>query len=443
MKNPFKKMFARDGYRTFTASTVAGSRVLNPLGQTDILDPRDIELLYRDHGFVRKVIDVPLEDAMRNWRGWNGDEEQNRAIERIERLFDIEAFITEGTRMARLYGGCAIFISVTGQGDVDQPLDPSLVTEDTFKYLQIVPKSMFNINTVDTRFGSPTHGEPLEYKINITSNISSTGQEAENTEAGTTLTESAVVHRDRLIILKGDTHPVALGQPTIDSFWGYSALQALNTALRDLAHSEATIAALMTQAQTPTLGIPGLAKALFKGETTEAAIATDVARIQDAAQLLSMIPLDSEYELKLNEVDFAHYQDMVQVFRTSLSGQTGIPQTKLFGVSPAGLNPNGGSQRKDYQDLVRGIQTTKIQPAIKILDDIIVAAAGLTGITTETQEELKYEWLPLETPTDEERSDAFLARLEALTRARALNVISEQEAQEEYIKIRPDVTQNS
>jgi phage-related protein (TIGR01555 family) len=63
-----------------------------------------------------------------------------------------------------------------------------------------------------------------------------------------------------------------------------------------------------------------------------------------------------------------------------LSGSTGIPVTRLFGRSPAGLNATGESDLTNYYDLVEATQRNRLMPAIRRLVNLICAWKGIKKV---------------------------------------------------------------
>jgi phage-related protein (TIGR01555 family) len=54
-----------------------------------------------------------------------------------------------------------------------------------------------------------------------------------------------------------------------------------------------------------------------------------------------------------------------------LSADTGYPITRLFGVSPGGMNATGESDMRNYYDNVRSVQSTDLKPVLLYILRII------------------------------------------------------------------------
>jgi phage-related protein (TIGR01555 family) len=80
-----------------------------------------------------------------------------------------------------------------------------------------------------------------------------------------------------------------------------------------------------------------------------------------------------------------------------VSADTGYPITRLFGVSPGGMNATGESDMRNYYDAVRSEQAAVLQPVLLRLARIISLWLGI--------EEPYIEFVPLQTMNEKERAD--------------------------------------
>ncbi|MDZ7906166.1 MAG: DUF1073 domain-containing protein [Cypionkella sp.] len=92
---------------------------------------------YKASSLIRRAIDLPAEDAAREWREWQGEADQISAIEAEENRLGLQAKVMTAMKRARLFGGSAILI---GTGDVDtaKPLDPKSVKAGGLRYLTLL-----------------------------------------------------------------------------------------------------------------------------------------------------------------------------------------------------------------------------------------------------------------------------------------------------------------
>ena len=72
--------------------------------------------MYRTSAVARNVVDLPAEDATREWREWQADAEQITALEAEEKRLGLQGKTMQNLKRARLFGGAAIYI---GTRDLD------------------------------------------------------------------------------------------------------------------------------------------------------------------------------------------------------------------------------------------------------------------------------------------------------------------------------------
>ena len=90
-----------------------------------------------------------------------------------------------------------------------------------------------------------------------------------------------------------------------------------------------------------------------------------------AKSMINSIMLDKEEEWDRVTASFGgltrHSVGLLQV----VSGAVDIPATRFLGMSPAGLNATGESDIR-YYDKIKADQENKLQPALAILDEVII-----------------------------------------------------------------------
>lgn len=85
--------------------------------------------LYRDNWVVQNVVDLMVDDMLREWYKLRGvGPEYMDELEKVERITKIKERLKTGLSWGRLYGGAAGLILIKGQeGMLDQPLDLEMV----------------------------------------------------------------------------------------------------------------------------------------------------------------------------------------------------------------------------------------------------------------------------------------------------------------------------
>jgi hypothetical protein len=107
--------------------------------------------------------------------------------------------------------------------------------------------------------------------------------------------------------------------------------------------------------------------------------------------------MDTEDEFMRDTLSFGGVSDVLHQFMMMLSASTGYPMTRLFGVSPAGLNSTGDSDTYQYYDMVRSKQQNELLPILERLVHIVSEWQNV--------EEPKIEFNPLEQMTEKEQAE--------------------------------------
>ena len=107
--------------------------------------------------------------------------------------------------------------------------------------------------------------------------------------------------------------------------------------------------------------------------------------------------LDNEEEFVRDQISFQGVPEILHILFMLISADTGYPMTRLFGMSPAGMNATGESDMNNYYDMVRSLQVSELQPVLLRLVRIISQWKGI--------EEPYIEFRPLETMNEKEKAD--------------------------------------
>jgi hypothetical protein len=96
--------------------------------------------------------------------------------------------------------------------------------------------------------------------------------------------------------------------------------------------------------------------------------------------VINAVVMDSEDEMARDYSTVAGLPELIDRSMLGLSGTTGIPVTRLFGRSPAGLNATGENDLRNYYDLVEATQKNRLAPPIRRTVDLICAWKGIKKV---------------------------------------------------------------
>jgi len=144
--------------------------------------------MYRTSAIARNVVDLPAEDATREWREWQADAVQITAIEAEEKRLGLQGKTMQNLKRARLFGGAAIYIG-TRDLDASKPLDPARIGKGGLQYLAVLNRSEITAGEIQRDPRLPGFGKPIMYRMNP-----ATGA-------------SVDIHPSRLVIATGEEVP--------------------------------------------------------------------------------------------------------------------------------------------------------------------------------------------------------------------------------------------
>ncbi|MBO29658.1 MAG: hypothetical protein CML61_13040, partial [Rhodobacteraceae bacterium] len=99
-----------------------------------VLTPQEAMNAYHASALVRRVVDLPAEDAVREWRNWQAGVAEIGKVEAEEKRLRLQGKVYESRRAARLDGESALLIGAD-LAQPEEPLDPRRATRGGLKYL--------------------------------------------------------------------------------------------------------------------------------------------------------------------------------------------------------------------------------------------------------------------------------------------------------------------
>lgn len=333
-----------------------------------VLNDEQLESAFRCSWIARKIVTIPAMDSVRKWREWTGDGAAD--VEALEDAFRVKAKMLEAKWKSRLYGGAVILIGV-GDEDLSTPMDASRVRLGGLKFLTVLTRRDLIAGLVENDPRLPRFGLPVDYTI--------------TTNSG----EALRIHPSRLVEFRGEPLPSHHSAHTGQFGWGDSVLQSAYEAARNLDATMANIAGLVFDAKTDVIKVPDLSRNIVDPKYEQQLIARFAAfRLIKGNQGVALLDAEEEYESK--SYTFGGLHDIADRFMQIAAGAADIPMTRLMGMSPGGLNSTGEGDLANYYDRIQAMQTLEIEPAMTILDEVLVRSA--TGADPES---LTYEWRPL------------------------------------------------
>lgn len=361
---------------------------------TEYTDQHLIEA-YRGAWLPRAIVDIPAEDATRKWRQWKAEADQIERIEALEKRLGVSRRIEAAYKMGRLLGGAALYIS-TNENDPRKPLRPERIRE--IRSLPMLTKMDLTPGPIVRDIESPYYGKPEYYKLNRRD-----GQ------------PEVEIHASRLVLFDG--HPVPIGYGFAgyrdsplhgigSQAWGDSVLQSAMNAIMAHDNSVANIVSLIFEAKIDVLRFEGFSDQLADcGGKSVIERAHLMAAMKGINGALVMDKLD-EYDAK--SASFGGLDALLERFGYLVAGAAEIPATRLFGRAVAGLSGSGDGDERVYYDRIGHDQTSKIEPAMAMLDECLIHVA-----LGSRPPEIWFEWRPLRQVSEQDRATIFKTTADA------------------------------
>jgi len=331
------------------------------------LSVEQLSTAYRSDWVARKVVTAPAQDATREWRAWQADEDQITLIEKLERDLDIQRKLFRALVKARLYGGAALIMGIDGAGEPDEELKLERVKEGSLKYVHVLTRHEIAIGSMITDVMSDLYGEPEYYTVSSLS------------------LPALKIHPSRVIRLLGAEIPML----SESDGWSDSCLQAVDDAIKNVGLCSGGIAAMVWEAKVDIIKIPNLMESMATAEYQRTLIER-FTLANTAKSMVNALLLDKEEEWTRMQQSFSGMPEILQEYLHIASGAADIPATRLLGQSPKGLNATGQSDTRNYYDMVRSTQKTELTPTLSRLDEVLIRSA-----LGDRPKEIHYEWRPL------------------------------------------------
>ena len=363
------------------------------------IDRVQLEAAYRSDWIARRVVCAPAEDATREWREWQASQPQIELLEKEEKRLDIKRKLRKALNQARLYGGSAIILG-TVDGKADQPLDPESIGKEGLKWITSFHQYEMSTGQRIEDIESEWFGRPEWYTI---------GSNVTNLEGDSGMAMGVQIHPSRVIVITGNDLPDERMVGT--SQWGDSVLQVVDDAIKNTQGVIGGISTMVVDAKLDVINIPGLTNKLSDPASAEKLISRFMLANQAKSSVNSLL-LDEKETWNRKQTSFGSLPDLVQQYLTIAAGASGIPVSRLLGMSKgkglSGSEGGGEIDVRNYYDSISSMQRNELTPVLTLLDECLIRSA--TGTRDEA---IYYEWTPLWQLSDSEKATIALQKAQA------------------------------
>ncbi len=322
---------------------------------------------YEGDGLFAKIIDAPSEEAIKHGftLGLSDTKIEEFYTSALDELNWDETVMT-ALKWARLFGGSIIVMLVNDGRGLDEPLDwknvksiddlrvydRSVIVEDTSTMFSYNPDDPFR--TRASRLGMPEY-----YDI--------------YSKYGTFR-----VHDSRCLVFQNGILPENTSNSTYQ-LWGIPEYVRINRAIRDTEVAHGSAVKLLDRSVQAVYKMANLAAELAT-EDGEQRVLRRLQTIDMARGLLNSVTIDADGEdYDFKTFQFSGVSDVIDSTCNLLSALTNIPQTILFGRSPAGMNSTGESDLENWYSYVERIQRRMVRKNLRYLLSVIFQAGVACG----------------------------------------------------------------
>lgn len=340
-------------------------------------DFAEMESAYIENWVARAIVDFPVEDATREWRTFSTDDA--KALQDAEKQFGIQAITQDAFRWAGVYGGAGVLM-ITDQ-DLAKPLNLKKVKKGSLKQLKVLDRMLIN-----------------GFDYNVTNILADNYMRPEVFRVNGGLQN---IHHSHFVVAPGAALPMRLR--LINGGWDDSQLRRCLDDIKDSVAAKGGIASLIMEANVDTITRTNLSNDLSSGDMDEA-LAKRYRLFGMMKSLFRLALLDGNETFDRKPISFGGLGEILAVLMEWTSGAAGIPMTRLFGVQAKGLGDSGAGDMNNYNNNIRGQQTTKYKPFLNKLDAVWIRST--LGVIPDGYD---FEFSPLAQPSDSELHDQRLA----------------------------------
>ncbi len=291
--------------------------------------------LYVEHGVVKTLIDIPVDDAFRGGIEISTkqlDEDQIKELQVcLSNNNDIEV-VKQACKWNRLFGGAGILI-ITDQ-DCTRPLNVKAITADS--PLEFKAVDMWELYY--TQQNIDDNDVEVEVEIN---NIKSGNDEFYNYYSQT-------VNKSRVMTMKGLEAP-SFVRPRLRG-WGFSVIEDLVRSLNQYMKANQLTFELLDELKIDVFKIDGYNQALLN-PTGKSKIRDRVADANWQKNYQNAVTMDTKDDFSQKELNLSFIPLAMQEFRIQFASDMRMPLTKLFGLSSAGFN-SGEDDIENYNGMI-------------------------------------------------------------------------------------------
>lgn len=365
----------------------------------------EIDQAYRGSWVMRKAIDKPAREMVREWRDWQADSDDIAKLEAEEKRLQLRSKVEQAERLAGL-GGAGMVLYVGGSIEEQaRPLDPKRVTADGLKRVHVWHRSRFNIGPLIDDWDSEWFGEPSYYEVRLGS-------------------QQVRFHPSRVVVFPGDPVADIISTDWQTASWGQSRVQTIIDAVQNVDAADTGFAALIKDARNRRIYIPRLLEMVStaKGEA-ELQKRLQAFALGESSNSVSWLDGgdgqgNGAEKIEDRQMSWAGMPDIMSSYRMAAAAAADMPATVMWGQSPQGMNATGESDIQLWHKTIRGKQDLDLRPRMTRIDAVLIPSA-----LGRVNDDIWYEWAPLSTQSEKDEATTFFTTAQAVEKFQATGAI--------------------
>lgn len=355
---------------------------------------------YMSSGMLRKVIAIPAEDRVREWRDWQAEKDDIAKIEEEERRLGLIAKVKQAEMLRGVGGGALILITA---GDHASELKPDTIAKGGLIAINVVSRWQIQGEDWVRDLASPEYGQPRMFTVD------GDGQRKR-------------IHPSRVICFRGAPLPAGSAVGDEEAFWGDSKLLRVFTEVQRSDETQAWFAALVKKAKLLRFGIPNLADYDQEKIARRVALIAEGENALNATVFQSAAGADQAGETITDyQITWAGIPAVMDAFDQRVAAVADIPFTRLMGRSPAGMNSTGDHDTDNWNKMVVAGQKLELRPCLEQLDPVLLRSAGVANF-----EEVTWRFAPLDTPSEKDEAETFDKTMDAVVKLQNTGAIPQE-----------------
>ena len=384
-----------------------------------VLD-QELTSLHSGSDLAAKIVDDRPHEMFR--RGYESEAESCTASETkavddyCRQVLQLDRNLRDGMKWGRLYGGYLLVMNIDDGRAPYEPLDEKNIR--SFTSISAVDRRFAFVQSQYSNMGIEQVGVYGDPEIYLISNaVAASGWNSYGAVKKRPIDELrganasiGFVHESRTIRFDGIPADVVTMQSLAG--WSWSVLQRVYNTMRSFDHAFDSVGYLLSDASQGVFKLQGIVKAISAGRTDylrERARYMEMTRSVARGIMLDVGTGDGKNQEAFERVPtpMGGLADILEKWMSRLSSAADMPQTKLFGRSPAGMNATGESDMRTWYGELETEQADVITPKIQRVRRLVCLARKGPIRARDVQWEITHK--PLWSPTDEELAKTRLA----------------------------------